>query len=174
MTEVVGMADKYKKTEGNCVSLPTDYWTTSIMTSMVYVDFVIAGLLPFTIMLVCNIIIIIKLIENRKKMAGITTKKSGPDLVNLTTTLLVVSFAYIMLTSPSTFLVLGWNYFGITSGHSSDSVKLCGSLSKVLLNMNNALNFIQYACIGKKFRGASKEILYRMAYDIKKCYKCKE
>ena len=39
--------------------------------------------------------------------------ESGPDLVNLTATLLTVSFTFIILTSPSAVLVLGWKYFGL-------------------------------------------------------------
>ena len=88
--------------------------------------------------------------------------------MNLTTTLLVVSFTYIILTSPSTILVLGWNYFGITSGHSAESVKLCRSVAKMFLNMNNALNFIQYACTGQKFRTASKDLIHHTWNNITK------
>merc|ERR1712154_80010 len=38
---------KYTRTAGDCVSIPTDYSTNTIMTVMVYVDFIVASLLPF-------------------------------------------------------------------------------------------------------------------------------
>ena len=159
---------KYTKTEGECVSLPVDYWTNIIMTSMVYVDFVVAAQLPFTIMIVCNVIIIFNLVSNRKKQKTIKASGSGPDLVNLTTTLVLVSFSYIILTSPSTLLVVGWNYFGITSGHSHSGVKLCRNFAKILLNMNNSLNFIQYVCTGKKFQAASLNLIGIIVSSIKR------
>ena len=152
--------NKYFKTEGECVSLPTDQWTNNLMTFMVYVDFVFSALLPFTIMCICNTIIVIKLFQKQKIQKQISPNAaSGLNLANLTTTLLVVSFTYMLLTAPSTILVIGWNYFGITSGHSSDTIKLCRSLAKILLNINNSLNYIQYACTGNKFRSASKDVL---------------
>ena len=116
--------------------------------------------------------IIQNLIQTREKRKQITTSGSGPDLVNLTTTLLVVSFTFIILTSPSTIFVLGWNYFGISSGHSPDMVKLCRVIAKMLLNMNNALNFIQYVCSGQKFRRVSSDVLFNMIYRIRVCLTC--
>lgn len=159
---------KYTYSEGNCVSIPTDYIMNTIMTVMVYVDFIISALLPFTIMIVCNAIIIHKLIKNKKITKNIKSTGIGPDLVNLTTTLLVVSFTYIILTSPSAILVIGWNYFGITSGHSTDTVKLWRSFAKLFLVMNNALNFLQYVCTGKRFRTASKDLFTELLNNIAK------
>ena len=171
LTKNVNEENKYLKTEGECVSLPTDQWTNNIMESMVYVDFVFSALLPFTIMVVCNIIIAIKLIQKQsiqKKISSNTTL--GLGLINLTTTLILVSFTYMLLTAPSTILVIGWNYFGIASGHSSDAITLCKSLAKMPLNINNSLNFIQYACTGQKFRKASRDVVNGMIGSLAKLY----
>ena len=60
-------SQKYIVTKGECVSIPTDSLKNNVMKYMVYVDFFISGLFPFSIMILCNIIIIWKLIENKKK-----------------------------------------------------------------------------------------------------------
>ena len=150
---------KYTHSEGECVSLPTDYIMNMIMTVMVHVDFIVAALLPFVIMIVCNAVLIFKLLEKEENRKNMKSTGSGPDLTNLTTTLLVVSFTYILLTSPSAILVIGWEFFGITSGHSVVSVKLWRSFAKMFLVMNNALNFVQYVCTATRFRTASKNLL---------------
>ena len=160
--------NKYQITYGNCVSLPTDFWTTTIMTFMVYADFVVAVTVPFSIMFICNSLLIVKLIESQKSRANLTNTAPAQNLTNLTRTLLVVSFTYIILTSPSAILVLGWDYFGITSEHSSDSVRLGRSMASMLLSVNNAFNFVQYAWTGKRFRTSSKGLIIHIVNVIKR------
>lgn len=53
---------------GDCSSIPTSFWTTLTMNVMVYVDLLVSSLVPFAIMIACNIIIIKKLFENRIKV----------------------------------------------------------------------------------------------------------
>ena len=149
----------YKTRIGNCVSIPTEYWTHLIMICMVYIDFIVACLIPFVTMIMCNSLIINKVIQASTKRRNMTNSKSGPDVYNLTTTLLTVSFMFMLLSSPSAVLVLGWDFFGINSGHSTNTIKLWRSMAKMLLNMNSALNFVQYACTGQTFRQASKNLL---------------
>ena len=58
----------YTKVAGDCASIPTTYWTRTIMDVMVNVDFVVSSLLPFILMIVSNIFIIKTMIKIREKV----------------------------------------------------------------------------------------------------------
>lgn len=162
----------YNTIIGECSSIPTEFWTNLVMTVMVYVDFIVASLIPFLIMMVYNLLIIQKVVRASITRRSLTSAESRPNLSNLTGTLLAVSFTYMFLTSPSAILVLGWDYFGVIDGYSSDWVRLWRSIGKMLLNFNNALNFVQYAITGEKFRKESKKLLISMVKLFE--FKCKE
>lgn len=136
---------------------------------MVYLDFVVASALPFIVMIIYNIMIIIKLVQVSIKRRTMNVTNSGPNIYQLTFTLLTVSFTYMLLTSPSAILVLGWDYFGINSGHSHELILMWRSIAKV--NMNSTFNFIQYACIGPSFRMQSKNMLKKIAkyFKVSRC-----
>lgn len=152
----------YNIIDGDCASIPTEYWTSLVMTTMVYIDFIMAAALPFIIMITYNILIIIELVKTSIKRRAMNVTNRGPDVSQLTMTLLAVSFIFMLLSSPSAILVLGWNYFGVNSGHSQETIRLWRSVAKMLLNMNSSFNFLQYACTGKSFRIQSKNLLLKM------------
>ena len=60
----------YTAVIGECVSIPVDYLTDTVMTSMVIIDFSVASLLPFIIMMTCNTIIIKHLIKASIKVGS--------------------------------------------------------------------------------------------------------
>ena len=47
----------------------------------------------------------------------------------------------------------------MTSGHSTDGVRLWRTVAKMLLNVNSALNYIQYAATGDTYRQESYNLL---------------
>ena len=68
--KIIGQSNlrTYLTIEGDCASIPTTHWTTQCMEVMVYVDFIVSSLLPFSIILICNIIIIKHMFGIQKKV----------------------------------------------------------------------------------------------------------
>ena len=51
----------------HCASIPTEFWTRLAMETMIAVDFAVASLVPFHIMIFCNVELIMRLsIQNQK------------------------------------------------------------------------------------------------------------
>ena len=49
--------------------------------------------------------------------------------------------------------------FRVTSGHSADVIRLWRTMAKMLLNVNSALNYLQYAATGDTYRQESYNLL---------------
>ena len=159
---LLDLNNKYIKTDGECVSIPTDYPTNTLMTTMLYVDFVIAALLPFIIMFSCNGVIIYHLVENKQntKKYDFNRKWSGFSEPDQHSPGCFIHFYYFDITqcNSSNWLEVLW-YYKLPL---LDSIKLCRSFSKTFLIMNNSLNFVQYVCTGQRFRRASTELIDHM------------
>ena len=52
----------------DCASIPTEFWTRFAMETMNVVDFTVASLIPFTIMIYCNMVLLIYLSVQHKKV----------------------------------------------------------------------------------------------------------
>ena len=57
---------------GACASIPTSYWTRTVMDTMVNVDFLCSSLIPFGLMIASNVVIIKKLIKIQEKVLYIS------------------------------------------------------------------------------------------------------
>lgn len=52
--------------------------------------------------------------------------------------------------------------YSISSHHSKDSVLMCRTVAKMLLDINSAFNFIQYVCSARTFRKEFTKMLKSM------------
>ena len=62
----------YTPKDGACASIPTSYWTRTVMDTMVNVDFLCSSLIPFGLMIASNVVIIKKLIKIQEKVLYIS------------------------------------------------------------------------------------------------------
>ena len=56
----------------HCASIPTEFWTRLAMETMIAVDFAVASLVPFHIMIFCNVELLMRLSIQKQKV-GIQT-----------------------------------------------------------------------------------------------------
>ena len=118
-----------------------------------WIDFTFYSLGPFTLILLGNIGILIKLtyVRYRQKRSNIST---GVKITSMTAILLVISFMYLVTTAPiSIYLIIinaGW--FDDVSPYTEAGVNLAWAVVNMLNYINNAINFILYCVSGPRFR----------------------
>ncbi|ELU09892.1 hypothetical protein CAPTEDRAFT_207681 [Capitella teleta] len=126
---------------------------------------------PFFVLLVCNCLIVAKLIQhakNRKKMTG------GSDIdesqtKSMTRMLLTVSFAFLCLISPMQIMYLvdrsdpyGW----VITERWQAIASMRWGVTAPLYYLNHAINFLLYCLSGREFRRAFSLMFRKM------CVKC--
>ena len=77
-------------------------------------------------------------------------KKSSERQIYIT--LLLVTFTFLTLTTPSYLLILFWDTFADTIPYFYASYHLSYSVVEKTYNTNNAINFFLYIMSGQKFR----------------------
>ncbi|XP_067933108.1 galanin receptor 2a-like [Watersipora subatra] len=142
-------------------------WTLVAMTidRAIVVIAPLKAFLPFTLLLVMNIIIIVNLSKANARKHKMTNnfqqrKKSGERQgtisQKLTMMLLSVTSAFLLLTAPAAILdILRWQgapYFDLSKTNDMALYILCRQITRVLLYMNHSINFFLYCVTGCKFR----------------------
>ena len=117
------------------------------------------SLIPFTVIISCNIIIIVKLAKTRKlrRVMSTNTQIQCQEFNSLTKTLPSVSFAYLLLTFPYVSFAMLFPYTAHL--YSSYDEYFCGRrLWFVCVQsmgcFNFSINFILYCLGGTRFRNA--------------------
>jgi len=132
----------------------------------IYMDTTIRIIVPFIILLFCNITIIrvlFKANKKRKRLSAINSDQQADneqkELQFLSIILLTASFAHICLTLPIMFQL------GI---HSFEVYKYWGALFLCLLYLNQSVNFLLYCISGKRVRRELLEMLSELGWKIKR------
>ena len=132
-------------------------------------DAAVRCLVPFKLILICNICIIFNFIQYKKRHQNMTYKEKNKEkqnkeekthrkeIVSLTFLLLTVSFTYIILTLPYTVYILFVQYMRHDSKTYSiseiiSSKWLLYNSSLCLLYLNNSVNFFLYCARGENFK----------------------
>ncbi|CAF5195131.1 unnamed protein product, partial [Rotaria magnacalcarata] len=129
-------------------------------------DTFLYAIIPFIITLICNVIIILKVLERRRSattLGGIShiNRCSNASSDHLSALLITINILFIIMTGPLNVCLV------IQSIHkclliNSSSMKLLVTLNeylRILQNSYHALSFIFYCLIGKKFRNSAKFIV---------------
>ena len=113
---------------------------------------------PFVIILVGNILIVGKIIvmQGKRQKQLNASSKSDNKTTSTTAMLLVVSVAFLLMTSPSAvyFIGMGYNLWSLET--EEDMAKVYGAygLCYVLYYLNSTINFFLYCASGSRFRKA--------------------
>ncbi len=113
------------------------------------------NIMPFCIMLLCNIVIIYKLIRATKdRNQSVRSTSDGPNIANLTAMLIGVSLTFIICT----FLTFLISVLDIVSwyAHFADDfgfyMEVLMAYADILSAVNHSINFYIYALTGPRFR----------------------
>ena len=138
---------------GNCY-----YCCTMNIVPLRLMFFVIGIIIPFLSILIGNITLLVSLANTRKTrhaMTSINKSQTDTQLQSLTTSLLLVSFSYLLLTFPYTvYSLVAPTIHHLYSSYSEYwcSKQLCYSATLSILCINYSVNFILYCIGGKRFR----------------------
>lgn len=113
-----------------------------------WIAFSLVSILPFCVILVCNVFIIRALIQvKRLRTEQCITSQSDKTLVQMSTMCLSASFCFLICVAPSIVLLIGkpaWYdlpWYGVAK-----------AVNNQLTYINHSINFFLYCMTGKRFR----------------------
>lgn len=146
-------------TEGGCGSLNPDifYFDENVF---VFIDFTILSVIPFTTMLICNILlvrILRKVQQNRVSMMhNSVLKRTNRFSVRMTKMLVVCTFYFLLATAPisiyfilDTYLLPG--YVSSNNCRAQAKMDLAWSVTYLLQFSNYCINFYLYTAMNDRF-----------------------
>ncbi len=131
-------------------------WYLYIKYIDIWVQTTIFSILPFCIIITCNVIIIYQLAKSRaRQQKMLAQQKDKADSLNMTVLLLGTSFAFVLLTFPIfIFYVMHYafidTYFPGSKFHAKMYLFLKASTGMVY--MNHSLHFFFYIVLDARFR----------------------
>lgn len=120
-------------------------------------------LLPFTILLICNCSVIIRLVKRtRQRRSKKAVEDSKNDKTTQVTTLLVLlNIVFFINTLPiSIFLVIDPD-MADSSDHDQAKLQLYYAIVNMFVFLNSAINFVLYFLTGSRFRADIKALFCR-------------
>ncbi|CAH1789963.1 unnamed protein product [Owenia fusiformis] len=129
-----------------------------------WIDACIASFIPFTILIICNALIVAKLSKSKKFRKESTNERRGKNnnaTRSITIMLIVTSFMFLILTAPFVIYLIIWQK-DTKNGYASMTELIHSELMTSIFDMfiycNSAINFILYCLSGKMFREALAEL----------------
>ena len=111
---------------------------------------------PFTIMLVCNTLIIFRLARARmqRKRLGATSHGSHHSIrmTTMTGMLLAATFTFLILNTPVSLYLSGQSTFWKEERRRNQNFKIFWVITQQLMYLNNAINFLLYFISSRRFR----------------------
>ncbi|CAH1799643.1 unnamed protein product [Owenia fusiformis] len=140
----------------------------------VWVDFLLVTVLPSSIIIIGNIILVTHIVHSRVQRQSLTasvftrnSKHRVPyRLTNATIMLIAASVVFVVTTTPLLVMIIGqWNVFGRAPKTEYEGwVHILWQIVNLLYYSNNAFNFSLYCLSARSFRKELKLIL---------CYCCR-
>ena len=126
-----------------------------------WLSFVLEAIIPFTMLIYMNCIIVKEVRRSRKKFAKDKTGNKGQkSLTNqLTTMLLLVTTLFLILHLPSNIRSIYQTFTKRDTPSKYASAMLLVEIAFELYTTNSGINFFLYCISGQKFRNDVKEIL---------------
>ncbi|CAH1800929.1 unnamed protein product [Owenia fusiformis] len=131
----------------------------------------VSSLVPFAILIVCNMLIIIQLLRvrnNRRKKLNVSNSNKDDKTRSMTIMLVMISVLFLCFTAPiSVDIIIKLSKRANTVERAPTTLAeqarsvLSSAIVHMLMYLNSALNFVMYCLSGKKFRDSLKELLCR-------------
>ena len=144
--------------------IPNRYANVNIYgTVFHWVSEVINFVLPFVFLLTMNSVIIHTLRQRSKEGQGLSQNetqimKTKHSEKQIFTTLLLATFAYLILTIPGKILIFYLNFFPGNTPHYYAGLHLLYQVGEKTLYSNHGINFFLYVMSGRKFRADLKNL----------------
>ena len=119
-----------------------------------WIDLTIYSLLPFFIMMTCNITIIYTVFRSQRSI----TRDGGNKMTAMTVTLLIVTFVFFLLTAP--FVIYSCTADYLYNYAPQINYLLFYFIASFLRYVNNSVNFPLYCMSGRAFRRELKRLFH--------------
>nr|AKQ63053.1 orphan G-protein coupled receptor 49 [Platynereis dumerilii] len=114
-----------------------------------WIVFALISVLPFLVIVICNVMIIRALIESRVVTSGNKIQSNmEKTYMQMTLMCLSASFAFLVFITPSIVLLIGKPYWD----NDSDSYIIAKAVNNQLTYVNHSINFFLYCLSGARFR----------------------
>jgi hypothetical protein len=108
----------------------------------------LVSLIPFMVILVCNVFIIRALLQVRRlRKEQAIASQSDKTLIQMTVMCLSASFAFLVCVAPSIVLLIGRPYW-----ENMQWYEVVKAINNQLVYVNHSINFFLYCLTGKRFR----------------------
>ena len=114
-----------------------------------WIAFAFVNLIPFIVVITCNIFIIKTLIKAQRRMASVSTNDSG--FMQTIFMCLSASFAFLLCITPSIIVYIGKPYW-TSEGNPNYTYNIAKAITNQLAYVNHSINFFLYCITGRKFR----------------------
>ncbi|CAH1796313.1 unnamed protein product [Owenia fusiformis] len=134
-----------------------DFFHNTIWT---WLDLSVASLVPFLMLIICNTLIIVKLMRSQKRRQEMNVSSSRTDHTrSMTIMLLAISFIFVILTSPIVIYLKGHQESTKDRSPLAEARdKLVWAIVNMFLYLNNAINFFMYCLSGGRFREEMRKL----------------
>lgn len=140
----------------------------------IFMDMIISSVLPFMLLLVCNIFLVKTVVGSVRDMNG-KLESGQPDQVvsrerkaiSMTHTLILLSTTFFLLTAPIAVFPFAKSYISHQETFSQDASDTLEAFFELLYMSNSAINFYLYFKTGTAFRGRCLEIFRTCCSKIK-------
>ncbi|XP_041361710.1 probable G-protein coupled receptor 139 [Gigantopelta aegis] len=129
-----------------------------------WIDLCIYCLIPFSIQIVGNCLIIGKIVLNARRMSAVMKNQNEKEnrkrqVSSMTVMLLTLNAVFLLCTSPVSVYIIYIGYWKLQNiNYQSRSTDLMWVLSICLMYFNNSFNFLFYCLSGKRFRSELKHV----------------
>ena len=120
-----------------------------------WLDATLHSYLPFIFLLVCNVLIIIRLIRahnQRKSQINPHRHARSTRMTQTTAMLFCVTFTFLILTSPTSLYSNGQRSWWMFQHFNNPNFRIFSAVASLLMYLNSALNFVLYVVSSPKFR----------------------
>ncbi|CAH1777828.1 unnamed protein product [Owenia fusiformis] len=126
-----------------------------------WLDLSIASLVPFILMITCNITIIARLIQSdRQRRAATSDGAQKSSTTSIAIMLVSTATMFLILTLPVAIcMVLSLNDEFTSTGNNMDNLYFAKRIAEFVQQINSVLNFWLYCLTGKAFRTELKAML---------------
>ena len=114
-----------------------------------WIDVLLCSIIPFTCIIVSNVVIVRKVMESRKLTKKQEDKNSSTTSMKM---LLCVSSMFIFFTLPLSIMLLYMQTYQVLDVENDGLPSLLWVIGLILLYGNNSLNFFLYCLTGRTFR----------------------
>ncbi|KAK2149962.1 hypothetical protein LSH36_428g00027 [Paralvinella palmiformis] len=152
---------------GNVCALNPDFLAFR-MKLWGWLDMTLASILPFSVMITCNIAVVVKILNQQRKRGSSQETK----VQSVTIMLLTVCVVFLLCTLPITIYLSDTDSFESAYGCCFSSYVLW-PIFNMLLYLNNTTNFVLYCVSGTNFRQQLRAMLVCRSNAVSALHSCK-